>query len=112
MAMTKEQQKESSERIMAKMGRLEGVELEAYGLLTKRPEDYVLPDPESGVRVCGVCGKLIEGMAETKEARAQSALEQFTAHQAEHNPSPALWTEAHKRIQAGKDRAKEGPPEI
>lgn len=35
-------------------------------------------------------------------------LDEHATHLATHNPSPAQWGEAHKRIQAGKDKAKAG----
>lgn len=36
-------------------------------------------------------------------------LEDHADHLAEHNPSPAVWAEAYKRIQAGKQKAKARP---
>ncbi len=105
MAMTKEQQKEASDRIMAKMGPLDDQEQETYELLTKRVEDYV-PPQETGERVCGVCGAKFQDLPATRDRLAVSALEQFSDHQSEHNPSPSQWAEAHRRIQDGKERHK------
>ena len=53
MAMSREDQKAASDRIMAKLGPLTGVELETYEMLMKRPEDYLPPREK---RVCGRCG--------------------------------------------------------
>jgi len=54
-------------------------------------------------RVCGECGAEFETNSEL------SAMQQFADHVAVHNPSPAQWAEAHKRIQAAK--AKKGSTE-
>jgi hypothetical protein len=105
MAMSKEDQKAASDRIVAKEP-LTKQERQAYNLLSKQPDEYVLPDPENGVRVCGVCGAEFQGAGTTKEGRAMSALEEFSNHMADHNSTPAQWTEAHRRIQAGRERAK------
>ena len=51
-------------------------------------------------RVCQVCG------AEFETNKEQTALQQFSDHSAIHNPSPAQWSEAYDKIQAGKERAK------
>ena len=101
--MSKEQQKAASDRIMAKLGPLVGPEIETYRRLTARPEDYGVPGE---VRVCHECGAEFGEIPETKDSPAVTALEQFSDHQGVHNPSPAQWAEAHKRIEAGKERAK------
>lgn len=103
MAMTKEQQKAASDRIMAKLGPLVGEELETYNLLIKRPEDYV---PPSDKRVCGRCGAEFRDTVDAKGNVVVSMLEKFSDHTAEHNPPPAQWSEANKRIEAQKQAAK------
>ena len=102
MAMSKAEQKAASDRIMAKEP-LTSEERETFEMLTRRPQDYRVPGES---RVCGQCGAEFEDVPEVRGQVAVSALQQFTDHQASHNPSPAQWAEAHKRIEAGKERAK------
>jgi hypothetical protein len=96
MALTKEEQREAAERIMAKEP-LTDEERQTYDLLMKRPEDYV--PPAEGMRRCGVCGAMFQDGAVT-------ALEQFSDHSTTHNPSPAQWVTAHQRIQVGREKVK------
>lgn len=103
MAMGKVEQKAASDRIMEKLGPLKGEELETYNLLRKKPEDYTVPGEG---RVCGVCGAEFQEVPAGREGPGRSALEQFSDHQSEHNPSPVRWAEAHKKIMAGKEAAK------
>lgn len=98
MAMTKEQQKAAVERILAKEPMTEE-EKRVAEMLKKRPEDYMPPDPVSWGRECGMCGKRFKNKME--EGKEITALDQFSEHMREHNPSPAQWTEAHQKIQAG-----------
>jgi len=98
VAMTKEEQKAASDRIMAKLGPLNKEEKQIYDRAVKRVEDYVRPGATS--RTCGYCGAKFEDLP------GKPALEQFSDHQAKHNPSPAEWTEAHKRIQDARESAK------
>lgn len=51
-------------------------------------------------RVCKECGP---GFEVRKE---ESVLKQFSNHTIIHNPKPEAWVEAHRRIEAGKERAK------
>jgi hypothetical protein len=102
MAMSKEEQKAASDRILAKEP-LTAEERRTFEMLTRRPEDYRVPGE---VRECGVCGAKFETILATKESPEVTALQQFSDHLAFHNPSPAHWAEAHKRIQAGKESAK------
>jgi hypothetical protein len=106
MAMSKEEQKAASDRIMAKLGPMTPEEQAMYELLTKRPEDYMPPNPKTGERACGVCGEVFENTLSPKGDVLVSALEKFSDHQTEHNPNPAQWAEAHSRIQAGKEQSK------
>ena len=69
----------------------------------RRPEDYPRPGDK---RECGVCGATFRNTENAKGEVLVSALEKFSDHQAIHNPSPAQWAEAHKRIQAGKESEK------
>jgi len=92
MAMSKDEQREASRRILKKEP-LTGEELERYEMLSKTPEQYVRPDDEG--RTCGVCGARFK---DSQGQVVQSALEKFADHQAEHNPTPAQWAEAHDRI--------------
>jgi len=101
--MTKEQQAEAAKRIMAKMGPLDEMEQEIYEGLVKRPEDYIPPDPGQGERVCGICGAKFRDIVSGERVVA-TCLEQFSDHQAEHNPSPAQWAEAYHRIQASRPK--------
>jgi hypothetical protein len=103
MAMSKEEQKAASDRIMKKLGPLEGVELETYEMLVRKPEDYRYPGEK---RVCGRCGAEFTDVGASRDNPARTALEQFSDHQSEHNATPGQWSEAHKRIQAGKEAAK------
>jgi hypothetical protein len=103
MAMSREDQKAASDRIMAKFP-LTLEEQQTYKMLTMKPEDY----PKSGpVRVCGICGAEFETIPAMKEHLEITVLQQFSDHSATHNPSPAQWTEAHNRIQKWKQQAKE-----
>jgi hypothetical protein len=63
------------------------------------------------MRVCKECGVELHEIPKTKDSPAVSELEQFSDHTAIHNPSPAQWAEAHKRIEAGKERAKKSATE-
>lgn len=104
--LTKEQQKAASDRIMAKLGPLDAQEQVTYDLLTRRVEDYLPPDPESGERTCGICGEMFAEIPATRETAKVTALEQHSDHMAEHNPSAAQWGEAHRRIQRGRELSK------
>lgn len=104
MAMTKEQQAEAARRILEKEPLTEE-EGQVAELLKRVPGMYTPPTRE-GLRVCGICGATFEGEAGTKEKLEVTSLQQFVEHQADHNPSPAQWTEAHNKIQAGKQRQK------
>jgi hypothetical protein len=97
--MTKEQQSEAARRIM-EANPMTDQERQTYELLMRRPEDYLPPDNQTGERVCGVCGEVFQ------HSKDKAALDLFADHQTEHNPSPAQWGEAHRRIQIGKDAAK------
>ena len=98
MAMTKEEQKAASDRIMAKLGPLTKEEREIYERSIRKPEEYKVPKEK---RVCGYCG------AKFDDLPGKPALEQFSDHQARHNPNPAEWTEAYNRIRKSKESAKD-----
>ena len=102
MAMTKEEQSAAARRIMEKMGPMDELEREIYEGLVRSPDDYVPPDPVSGWRVCGVCQATFTDQPATRDRIAVSALEQFSDHQAEHNPTPGQWAEAYHRLQQSK----------
>lgn len=106
MGMTKEQQKESARRIMEKLGPFTPDEEVRYRILVANPEEYVAPDPESGERVCGICGEVFQEIPGTKESHQITALDQYADHMATHNPTASQWTEAHRRIQSGKESSK------
>jgi hypothetical protein len=106
MALTKEEQKAASQRIMAKLGPLDAQEQETYDLLTRNPKQYIPPSVETGERTCGVCGKKFQDREARGVQLAMTALDQFADHMTDHNPSPAQWGTAHDRIQAVKERAK------
>ena len=99
MAMTKEEQKAASARILAAHPLTEE-ELQVYAMLTRQPSDYIPPREN---RVCGVCGAEFRAVPMGKETQL-TALEQHSDHMAEHNPTPAQWATAHQRIQMSKDR--------
>jgi hypothetical protein len=88
--MTKEQQKASAASIMAKLGPLTGEELSAYVRLQTDPSQY----PKD--RVCLDCG----------EAFRKEQTFEHAEHLATHYPNGSQWAQAHKMIEAGKDRAK------
>jgi hypothetical protein len=69
-------------------------------------EDYMPPEPGNGRRVCGVCGEIFESTLSPRGEVMVAALEKFSDHQTEHNPSPGQWAEAHSRIQQGKEQSK------
>lgn len=103
MAMSKEQQREAARRIMAKEP-LTDEEQVTYDLLTRTPEQYRVPGED---RECGVCGAVFGDTKDAKGLVVRTALEKFSDHTAEHNPSPEQWGTAHERIMAGKERAKQ-----
>lgn len=103
MAMSREDQKAASDRIMAKEP-LTAEERATYEYLMLKP-----PYGGSGdTRVCRKCGAVFQEVAGTKERPAVTALEQFADHSTIHQPSPAQWVEAHNRIQEAKETAKSG----
>jgi hypothetical protein len=104
MAMTKAEQKAASDRIMAKSGPLTEEEQIIYRSLSKDPRDY--PVSAAKTHICASCGAKFEEIPETKERARITALEQFSDHVAVHNPSPAQWTEAYRKIEEGRERAK------
>jgi hypothetical protein len=61
-------------------------------------------DKRQGVR--GVRDEVPDTMNSKGEVLV-SMLEKFSIHQASHNPSPAQWSEAHKRIQDGRASQKD-----
>ena len=102
MALSQEQQKAASDRIMAKLGPMTPFEAETYRKLTAVP-----PYPVVGeVRRCGECGAEFQEIEGTKDRQAVTALEQFSDHASSHNPSPAQWSEANKRIESARESAK------
>lgn len=101
MAMSKEDQKAASDRIMAKEP-LTPEELKTYEYLMLKP-----PYGGSGDRrVCRVCGAVFSETPATKDSPAVSALEKFADHSTIHQPSGPQWTEAYNRILAAKEAAK------
>ena len=103
MAMTKEQQKAASDRIMAKLGPLTEEEQVSYRRYALKP-----PYPETGeIRTCGICGAKFATIPAMKDHLEVTVLQQFSDHTAIHNPTPAQWTTAYERIQEGKERLKE-----
>jgi hypothetical protein len=98
VAMSKEEQKAASDRIMKKLGPFTAEEQEIYDRSVKGIEDYVAPTSAS--RTCGYCG------AEFQDKPGSAALAEFADHVASHNPSPAQWTEAHERIVKSRESAK------
>jgi hypothetical protein len=109
MAMSKSEQKAASDRIMAKLGPMTPEEQATYGLLTKTQDEYIPPDPNSGLRKCVVCSGEFLDDRDGKGNLVRSALDKYAEHSAIHNPSPGQWGEAHRRIQAGKERSKNAP---
>jgi hypothetical protein len=97
--MTQEQQKAAVERILAREPLTEE-ERELYEFRTKTVEEYEVPTDR---RVCGLCGARFKDVVDGKGVVQVSMLEQFSDHQAEHNPTPAQWAEAHHRIQMAKE---------
>ena len=104
MAMSKAEQKAASDRIVIKHP-LTVEERQRYEMERRLPEEYVGPTEEK--RVCGVCGAEFRDKKDRAGNVVESTLNQFADHQASHNPSPAQWAEAHKRIEAGKNRRAE-----
>lgn len=102
--MTREQQKAASDRIMAKLGPMMEEEQATYRRLSMTPEEYPAPGEK---RVCGVCRAEFRDRVDGKGNVEVTALQQFSDHTAMHNPSPAEWAEAYKRIQVGKESAKD-----
>lgn len=64
------------------------------------------------VHTCHICNQAIQiesGLSAAEIAKA--SLDARSDHYATHNPSPAQWTEAYNRIQAGKEKAKKAARE-
>jgi hypothetical protein len=104
MAMSKEDQKAASDRIMAKLSPLHGMELESYRRLTTPVEEY--PSGDRDYRVCQECGEEIKTLQGPKDSEGLSAFQQFSDHTTKHNPSPAQWAVAHQRIRQAMDIRK------
>lgn len=102
MAMSREDQKAASDRIMAKNPLTED-EMRLLKMRTRLPGEY---EPPKGVRVCATCGAEFQDEVDGKGIVLKPALAQFSDHLASHNPSPAQWAEAHSRIEAGKESSK------
>ena len=102
--MSKEEQGAAAQRIMTKLGAMDAQEQQTYDLLTRRPGDYIPPDPQSGERVCGICGEVFQGQPATRESPQITPLEQYADHMGSHNPTPGQWAEAHRRIQQARER--------
>ena len=103
MAMTKEQQREAAERILA-ANPLTEEERKTFELMSKTPDQYIPPDEQTGQRTCGICGATFSAIPASKENPEVSSLERFADHLAEHNPSAVQWTEAHRSIQSSRSR--------
>lgn len=103
MAMTKAEQSAAARRIMGKSP-MTAEEKVTFDLLSKKPEDYRVPGEG---RECGICGEKFQDKVDSKGNLLESALAQFSDHQAFHNPTADKWATAHDRIQAGKEKAKE-----
>ena len=101
--MTSKEQTEAAGRIIAKSP-LTAEEQRTLKFLSKRPRDYKVPGE---LRICGVCGEEFRDEVNGKGEVTKPALYQFSDHVAFHNPSPAQWVEAHKRIQEAKEKSKE-----
>jgi hypothetical protein len=100
MGMTVEEQRSAALRILMAHP-LTAEERRVAEVLRRRPEEYGVPNPEH--RICVHCGSEFKTMPGIE---GMSAMQQFTDHMSFHNPSPAKWAEAHKRIQEGKQMAK------
>jgi hypothetical protein len=103
MAMSREDQKGPSGRIIAKHPLTEE-ERRIYERNKRSPDDYVQP---ADTRICAECGARFTDTMNSKGEVLVSMLEKFSIHQASHNPSPAQWSEAHKRIQDGRASQKD-----
>ena len=57
-------------------------------------------------RKCPVCGEEFRTKPATRDEQEVAALAQFSDHLRIHQPTQAQWTEAHNKIQAGKESAK------
>jgi|HubBroStandDraft_6_1064221.scaffolds.fasta_scaffold03965_7 uncharacterized protein with PIN domain len=57
-------------------------------------------------RVCPVCRVEFRTIPAKKDEAEVPALWQFSDHLRIHQPTQAQWTEAHNKIQAGKESAK------
>lgn len=102
MAMTKEEQKAASDRIMAKLGPLTAEEKAIQQGILKDTENY--PKSDRDHRVCWVCGAHFKTVPGTLGTEELSAMQQFADHMGVHNPRPAKWAEAHQRIRAGMEK--------
>lgn len=101
--MTREQQKAASD--MAKLGPFTEEEKVIHRRLTIKPEEYGAPLVTE--RICRDCGAEFRTVPGTKETAEVTALQQFSDHTATHNPNPAQWAAAHKRIEAAKESVKD-----
>jgi hypothetical protein len=98
MAMSKEDQKAASDRIMAKVRPFTPEEQATYNRLTTPVEEY--PTADRDYRVCQDCGAEFRTESE-KGVEGLSAMQQFSDHTTKHNPNPAQWVTAHNRIRMG-----------
>ena len=104
VAMSKEEQREAAKRIMAKLGPLDEVEMEAYKRFTTEPENY--PKADRDFRVCQECGEEFRTVME-KGQEGLTAMQQFADHTTKHNPLPGKWSEAHQRIRVARENKKQ-----
>ena len=72
-------------------------------MLTTQPEAYMPPSPESGERICGICGEMFQEERDVKGELLESSLQKFADHIAKHNPDPRQWTEAYRKIRSSKE---------
>ena len=100
MAMSREEQSAAARRIMEKEP-MTAEERVVYEQLVKSPEEYLPPDPEKGIRTCGVCGM------EFREQPGLSALQQHSDHMTGQNPPVGTWGEAYHRIRSAKGTDKD-----
>ena len=93
--MTKEQQRESAMRILEKepLTGEEMIVLEDYEKLPPYAEDV---KESAEHRECLICGQMFTSF-EMKEEKF-TAMQQWADHIFTHQPTPAQWAEAYKRI--------------
>lgn len=103
MGLSKEQQRESAEMIMATEP-LTDQERSTYERFRMTPAEYPRADRDN--RVCQECGAEFKTIPATKDREELSAFQMYVDHSTIHNPTAGQWATAHQRIRQAMDTQK------